>query len=120
MATLSLQARPDSNKIDAQTRVLDESSCDFGKWTPNDWILKDMDVRTPPVGAKQTAEYWRPPGWAVGEPRKLTEAQLGFLRVLFGAALTEKTVAATSSQLGFVADGVSTGTGMSIILPSLP
>ncbi|KAL3422841.1 hypothetical protein PVAG01_04588 [Phlyctema vagabunda] len=95
----------------AQTRVLDEATCDFGKWTNDDWILKDMHVAKPAADAKPTADYWRPDKWDVGQPRKLEEDMLFHLKTCFNAALTGKVTESNSGQLGFVANGESSGTG---------
>ncbi|KAK2758179.1 hypothetical protein FQN54_004023 [Arachnomyces sp. PD_36] len=96
----------------AQTQVLDPAGCDYGVWTADDWILRNIDVPTPPAGAQATNNYWRPTGWVEGGKRTVDGAVSENLKFYFSHALTSVMTNVAAGQLGFTAtadDKASTG-----------
>ncbi|KJK66656.1 hypothetical protein P875_00127979 [Aspergillus parasiticus SU-1] len=87
----------------AQTNHPDIGDSDFGVWTNDDWILKDMDVPTPPSGAQPTENYWRPDGWELGKSRVLDAEVLENVQILFQKSIDTKLKEANAGQIGFTA-----------------
>lgn len=87
----------------AQTNHPDIGDSDFGVWTNDDWILKDMDVPTPPRGAQPTENYWRPDGWELGKSRVLDAEVLENVQMLFQKSIDTKLKEANAGQIGFTA-----------------
>ena len=91
----------DLKAIAAQTNHPDIGDSDFGVWTNDDWILKDMDVPTPPRGAQPTENYWRPDGWELGQSRVLDAEVLENVQMLFQKSIDTKLKEANAGQIGF-------------------
>ncbi|GMG07286.1 unnamed protein product [Aspergillus oryzae] len=93
----------DLKAIAAQTNHPDIGDSDFGVWPNDDWILKDMDVPTPPRGAQPTENYWRPDGWELGKSRVLDAEVLENVQMLFQKSIDTKLKEANAGQIGFTA-----------------
>lgn len=85
----------------AQVVRIDPETADFGVWSDDDWILRDIDVPTPPPGATPTSTYWRPDGWARGAPRVIEGEARDNLRALFQHSIDNHLKNANAGQIGF-------------------
>lgn len=92
--------------------MLNTNNCDFGVWTENDWVLKDIHQKPKP-NATPTKEYWRPDGWEKGKKREIGPEVTKNLQSLFSQSLDTVMSKAAAGQLGFTADASDTASSRS-------